>query len=190
MVLFRPTRFPIYAGLKVSNEQLPTRVCSGGNLFFTLVTYRRQRIFADGERVGQLRQSFREVNEKRPFELLATVVLPDHLHCLWCLPEVDADFSTRWQMVKTSFSRHIPAKKRKDGAKTIWQPRFYDHCIREESDFHKHLDYIHYNPVKHGLVSSPGDWPYSSFAHFVRLGYYVSNWGDVAPREVEDMEHE
>ena len=162
----------------------------GGTYFFTLVTYRRQSILADGERVEQLRQSFREVKAKRPFDLLAAVVLPDHLHCLWCLPEGDADFSTRWQMVKTSFSRRMPAKKRKDGAKTIWQPRFYDHCIRDESDFQKHLDYIHYNPVKHGLVSSPGDWPYSSFAHFVALGCYAGNWGDDAPPEVEDIELE
>ena len=85
----------------------------GGTYFFTLVTYRRQPIFADGGRVEQLRQSFREVKAKRPFDLLAVVVLPDHLHCLWCLPEGDADFSTRWQMVKTSFSRRIPAKTRK-----------------------------------------------------------------------------
>jgi len=162
----------------------------GGTYFFTLVTYRRQPIFADGERVEQLRQSFREVKVERPFDLLAAVILPDHLHCLWSLPEGDADFSTRWQMVKASFSRRIPAKKRKDGAKTIWQPRFYDHCIRDEIDFHKHLDYIHYNPVKHGLVSSLSDWPYSSFARFVELGWYVSNWGDITPPDVEDMEYE
>ena len=97
----------------------------GGTYFFTLVTYRRQPIFADGERVEQLRQSFREVKAKRPFDLLAAVVLPDHLHCLWSLPEDDADFSTRWQMVKAGFSRRIPAKTRKNGAKTIWQPRFF-----------------------------------------------------------------
>ena len=158
--------------------------------FFTLVTYCRQPIFADGERVELLRRSFREVKAKRPFDLLAAVVLPDHLHCLWSLPEDDADFSTRWQMVKTSFSRRIPAKKQKDGAKTIWQPRFYDHYIRDENDFHKHLDYIHYNPVKHGLVSSPSKWPYSSFARFVELGRYTNSWGDVVPPDVEDMEHE
>ena len=96
-----------------------------GSYFFTLVTYRRQPIFADGNRVELLRRSFREVKAKRPFDLLAAVILPDHLHCLWCLPEGDADFSTRWQMVKVGFSRRIPAKIRKDGAKTIWQPRFY-----------------------------------------------------------------
>jgi putative transposase len=162
----------------------------GGTYFFTLVTYRRQPIFSYDGRVELLRRSFREVKSKRPFDLLAAVILPDHLHCLWCLPEGDADFSTRWQMVKTSFSRRIPAEIIKDGAKTIWQPRFFDHCIRDESDFHKHLDYIHYNPVKHGLVSSPGEWPYSSFARFVALGWYTSSWGDVVPPDVEDMEHE
>ena len=162
----------------------------GSIYFFTLVTYCRQPIFADGERAKQLRRSFREVMAKRPFELLAAVVLPDHLHCLWVLPEGDADFSSRWQMVKTSFSRRIPAKKLKAGAKTIWQPRFYDHCIRDESDLHKHLDYIHYNPVKHGLVSSPSEWPYSSFTRFVELGWYESNWGDDMPPNMEDMEHE
>jgi len=162
----------------------------GGTYFFTLVTYGRQAIFADGNRVEQLRQSFREAKAKRPFDLLAAVVLPDHLHCLWSLPEGDADYSTRWQMVKTSFSRHITSKTRKNGAKTIWQPRFYDHCIRDENDLHKHLDYIHYNPVKHGLVSSPGEWPHSSFARFVALGWYASNWGYVPPPDEEDMEHE
>jgi putative transposase len=85
---------------------------SGGTYFFTLVTYGRQPIFADDNRVEQLRRSFREVKAKRPFDLLAAVVLRDHLHCLWSLPEGDADFSTRWQMVKTAFSRRIPAKIR------------------------------------------------------------------------------
>ena len=107
----------------------------GGTYFFTLVGYRRKPIFADGERVELLRRSFREVKAKRPYDVLAAVVLPDHLHCLWCLPEGDADFSTRWQMVKTSFSRRRHSKTRKDGAKTVWQPRLYDHCIRDESDF-------------------------------------------------------
>lgn len=162
----------------------------GGTYFFTLVTYRRQPIFAEDGRVELLRQSFREVKAKRPFDLLAAVVLSDHLHCLWRLPEGDTGFSTRWQMVKTSFSRRIPMETRKNGAKTIWQPRFYEHCIRDGSDFHKHLDYIHYNPVKHGLVSSPGEWSHSSFSRFVTLGWYEVSWGDVVPADVEDMRHE
>jgi putative transposase len=162
----------------------------GGTYFFTLVSYHRKPIFTDDGRVEQLRRSFREVKAKRPFDLLAAVVLPDHLHCLWRLPEGDADFSTRWQMVKADFSRHIPTKTRKNGAKTVWQPRFYDHCIRDENDFHKHLDYIHYNPVKHGLASTPGEWPHSSYSRFEALGWYASGWGEIAPPDVEDLEHE
>jgi putative transposase len=162
----------------------------GGTYFFTLVTYRRQPIFADAERVEQLRRSFREVKAKRPFDLLAAVALPDHLHCLWRLPEGDADYSTRWQMVKTDFSRHVPTQARKGGAKAVWQPRFYDHCIRDENDFHKHLDYIHFNPVKHGLASTPGEWQHSSFARFVALGWYPNNWGEIAPSNTEDIECE
>ncbi|MDP3335077.1 MAG: transposase [Methylococcaceae bacterium] len=163
---------------------------AGGTYFFTLVTYRRQPIFADYGQVEQLRQSFREVKAKRSFDILAAVVLPDHLHCLWRLPEGDTDFSTRWQMVKTGLPRRIPAIIKKNGAKAVWQPRFYEHCIRDESDFHKHLDYIHYNPVKHGLVSSPGEWPHSSFVRFVALGWYEISWGDAVPADVEDMQHE
>ena len=93
-------------------------------------------------------------------------------------------------MIKTSFSRQIPAKIRKDGSKTVWQPRFYEHCIRDERDFHNHLDYIHYNPVKHGLVSSPDQWAHSSFKHFVALGWYPNVWGELVPPDVQDMEHE
>jgi len=149
----------------------------GGRYFFTLVAYRRQPIFTDEQRVMLLRQAFREVKNKRPFDLLAEVVLPNHLHCLWRLPKGDADFSTRWQMVKTAFSRRIPANVKKDGSKAIWQPRFYEHCLRDESDFHKHLDYIHNNPVKHGLLVLPGEWSYSSFKCFVNLGWSAQDWG-------------
>lgn len=162
----------------------------GGTYFFTLVTYRRQKIFADSSNVELLRKSFREVKAKRPFQLVAAVILPDHLHCLWCLPDADADFSSRWQMVKTGFSRRIPAQVRADDTKTIWQPRFYEHCLRDESDFQKHLDYIHYNPVKHGLVATPGEWPHSSFARFVAFGWYASDWGGAEPPDVMDLGHE
>lgn len=160
----------------------------GGTYFFTVVAYRRQAVFADEQRVNLLRQAFREVKNKRPFDLLAAVVLPDHLHCIWRLPLDDTDFSTRWQMVKTAFSRRIPAPVKTDGAKTIWQPRFYDHCLRDENDFHRHLDYLHYNPVKHGLVSSPVEWPHSSFKRFAAMGWYAGDWSaigvdldDIAP---------
>ncbi|MDO8938047.1 MAG: transposase [Methylicorpusculum sp.] len=162
----------------------------GGTYFFTLVSYRRQAIFADEQRVILLRQAFREVKNKRPFELLAAVVLPDHLHCLWTLPYGDADFSTRWQMVKTAFSRRVPSEVKANGSKMLWQPRFYEHCLRGDNDFHKHMDYIHYNPVKHGLATKPGEWPYGSFRRFVNLGLYTSNWGEMSPSDVDDLFHE
>lgn len=158
----------------------------GGTYFFTVVTYRRQPIFADGQKVEWLRQAFQTVKAKRPFDLLAAVVLPDHLHCILRLPENDRNFSSRWQMIKTAFSRHIPTQVRKDGAKTIWQPRFFEHCIRDEDDFRKHLDYIHYNPVKHGLADTPAAWPHSSFLRFVSKGWYPANWGVAAIVELEE----
>jgi len=162
----------------------------GGTYSFTLVTYQRQPIFTDPQHIDLLRQAFREVKSKRPFDLLAIVILPDHLHCIWRLPEGDADFSTRWQMVKTAFSRRVPAITNKDGAKLIWQPRFYEHCIRDEADFNKHLDYIHYNPVKHGIALNPVDWPYSSFHRFETIGWYTNTWGNTVPDDVEDFDHE
>ncbi|MCQ8130723.1 REP-associated tyrosine transposase [Methylomonas rivi] len=161
----------------------------GGTYFFTVVAYRRQTVFADEQRVNLLRQAFREVQSKRPFDLLAAVVLPDHLHCIWRLPLDDADFSSRWQMVKTAFSRRIPANVKMDGAKTVWQPRFYEHCLRDENDFHRHLDYLHYNPVKHGLASSAADWPHSSFKRFVNMGWYASNWSAIGA-DPDDIEPE
>ncbi|MEI8572813.1 transposase [Methylomonas sp. LW13] len=159
----------------------------GGLYFFTVVAYRRQPIFADIQRVALLRQAFQEVKCKRPFDITAAVILPDHLHCLWLLPEGDFDYSTRWQMIKTAFSRRVSASVKKDGAKTIWQPRFFEHCIRDESDFNKHLDYIHYNPVKHGLALSPGEWPHSSFQRFVDAGFYPASWGCTLAADITDL---
>ncbi len=99
----------------------------GGSYFFTVVTYERQYLFTTAQRVKELRQAFSYVKMRRPFAIVAAVVLPDHLHCLWQLPDGDCDFSTRWQMIKTEFSRRIPSPAGKDGAKTIWQPRFWEH---------------------------------------------------------------
>jgi putative transposase len=162
----------------------------GGTYFFTVVTHERQSLFVDPLRVKQLRQAFRYVKARRPFTIVAAVVLLDHLHCLWQLPDGDCDFSTRWQMIKTEFSRRIPTPTRKDGSKTIWQPRFWEHVIRDEEDFRRHLDYIHYNPVKHGLVSAPAAWPYSSFRRFVRMSWYDADWGTQEPENLSDLECE
>jgi putative transposase len=152
----------------------------GATYFFTIVTFQRQLIFHDPIAVDVLRSAFRDGMARMPFQIDAIVVLPEHIHCLWTLPEGDADFSTRWRLIKGNFSRHCPmeyqqarsdARLRK-GEKAVWQRRFWEHQIRDEADFVHHYDYIHFNPVRHGLVERPKDWPYSSFHRAVREGRY------------------
>src|SRR5690349_1866814 len=130
----------------------------GGYYFFTLVTYDRSPLFANHTNVEQLHIAMNKVKKKYPFSLNAIVVLPDHLHCLWRLPEKDHDFSTRWRLIKRYFSMEIDTPINHRGEKLIWQKRFWEHIIRNEQDWRAHMDYIHYNPVKHGLVSSPAEW--------------------------------
>ena len=149
----------------------------GGSFFFTLVTDQRRPIFTSTETVEILRNAFRTVRASRPFSIDAMVVMPDHLHCIWTLPPGDADFSTRWRLIKTWFTKHCGA----DGCtQAVWQPRYWEHQIRDEADFAHHVDYIHYNPVKHGLAQSPLAWPYSSFRRHVEAGVYPANWGENA----------
>jgi putative transposase len=158
---------------------------TGGTYFFTLVTYNRNQIFNTPENVQLLRQSFRYVMEKHPFIIEAAVILPDHLHCIWKLPDDDDNFSTRWRLIKSNFSRkceekyqqEIPQSRKKKQEKAIWQRRFWEHCIKDEDDYNNHLDYIHYNPVKHGLAKAPKDWQYSSFKRYVSQGIYDLDWG-------------
>ncbi|MBK5206101.1 MAG: transposase [Polaromonas sp.] len=147
----------------------------GGTFFFTLVTQERRAVFASAAAVEALRGAFRAVHTSRPFEIAAMVVMPEHLHCIWTLPPGDADFSTRWRLIKTWFTKHHAADGR---AQAVWQPRYWEHQIREDADFAHHVDYIHYNPVKHGLAKSPWDWPYSSFRRHVEAGVYPANWGE------------
>ena len=165
----------------------------GTTYFFTLVTEHRRPLLI--EHIDRLRAAFRHVQEKRPFRMEAIVVLPDHLHTLWTLPEGDSDYSTRWMQIKRKFSSGLSAvpsnpsqaSKREKG---IWQRRFWEHCIRDELDWRNHLDYIHYNPVKHGLITRVCDWPYSSFHRFVERGWYSEDWGGEVSVEVRNMEHE
>lgn len=122
--------------------------------------------------------------QKHPYIIDAIVILPDHLHCLWTLPESDNDFPTRWRLIKTYFSRecetivpeNISLSKENKKERGIWQRRFWEHLIRDELDFKNHLEYIHYNPVKHGLVKAPKDWKYSSFHRAVHQGMYDLMW--------------
>ena len=165
----------------------------GGTYFFTVVTHKRIKIFNRSDHIELLRQAFREVIKQHPFKIDAFVLLPDHLHCIWTLPQGDADFSIRWRLIKSYFSRQIGWVVRVDGRnptkmttstsrlskneKSIWQRRFWEHLIRNHEDLRQHVEYIHYNPVKHGLVRAPADWEYSSFHRFADKGIYDIRWG-------------
>ncbi len=157
----------------------------GGVFFFTLVTERRRPILASADAVSVLRNAMRNVRAKRPFTIEAMVVLPDHLHAIWTLPVGDADFATRWRLIKTWFTKHcdtrlrdrVDAVRGRKREQAIWQHRYWEHQLRDENDFTQHVEYIHYNPVKHGLARSPSDWPYSSFRRFVDAGVYPADWG-------------
>jgi putative transposase len=158
---------------------------SGATYFFTLVTYRRQPLFNHPDCTQILRQAFHTVKQNHPFTIEAIVVLPDHLHCIWTLPPTDANFSKHWQLIKSEFTRHCPTQFRRQrsdarkhkGEQAVWQRCFWEHELRDEEDFVRHVDYIHYNPVSHGLVKAPRDWPYSSFHRAVQWGLYPKDWG-------------
>ncbi len=165
----------------------------GGSYFFTVVTAGRRHVFTCGETVQALRDAFRAVMVKRPFQIDASVVLPDHLHCIWTLPEGDADYATRWRLIKTHFMKAIRANagtglsdyaalirptNTAAGLASIWQNRYWEHLLRDESDFNSHVDYIHYNPVKHGYVEWPSDWPWSSLRTYIAKGILSSDWGN------------
>ncbi len=137
-----------------------------------------------------LRTAFRDVRRHHPFLIEAVVVLPDHLHAVWTLPENDSDFAIRWRLIKTVFSRALPAGERisasraSKGERGIWQRRYWEHTLRDDADFEKHVNYIHFNPVKHGHVARVKDWPHSSFHRMVRLGIYSLDWaGDANDNE-------
>ncbi|NIR29437.1 MAG: transposase [Gammaproteobacteria bacterium] len=152
----------------------------GGCYFFTVITARRQPLLV--EHVALLRAAFRDIRSRHPFTVEAVVILPDHLHCIWTLPEGDSEFPRRWRLIKARFTELLPSnlggvRRRDRGERAIWQPRFWEHVIRNERDYRRHVDYIHYNPVKHGYVRSPAHWPYSSFERFVRTGVYCWEWG-------------
>jgi putative transposase len=166
----------------------------GRTYFFTVVTNQRHRILVETQARKALRTAFLKVKVSHPFRIVAICLLPDHLHCLWTLPEDDWDYSTRWKMIKATFSRlgaagEITGSKIKKGEVGVWQRRFWEHVIRDSEDLNRHTDYIHYNPVKHGLVRSVRDWPWSSFHRYVKWGFYPTDWGgEEAKSELIDME--
>ena len=169
----------------------------GGSFFFTLVTEKRCAIFNNERNVDTLRAAFANIKAQRPFDIDAIVIMPDHLHCIWTLPPGDLDFATRWRLIKTWFTKHCdprlrpaPNKSRQSKQEqAIWQHRYWEHALRDEADFARHVDYIHYNPVKHKHVAAPGDWPHSSFRRYVEAGVYPTDWGENM-MEFEGVGHE
>jgi len=155
---------------------------SGGTYFFTVNLLERKRSLLV-EHIEELRKAIRNTIKKK-FHIDAWVVLPDHMHCIWTLPVDDADYSGRWREIKKAFSKSIPKTEYLSSTRTkrkergIWQYRYWEHTIRDELDYKRHMDYFHYNPVKHGLVDIVQEWPYSSFHHLVKRGVYPQQWGD------------
>jgi putative transposase len=160
----------------------------GGTFFFTVTTNCRQPVLTHPSVLSVLRRAVHDTRAALPFVVVASVVLPDHLHTIWELPEGDADFSLRWARIKQAVTRvwtglpiaqaerSVSRTKRREG--TLWQRRFWEHRIRDETDLVRHVEYIHYNPVKHGHASRVRDWPHSSFHAYVRSGMYPVNWGE------------
>lgn len=139
----------------------------GGTYFFTATLEdRSQKLLT--ENIEALRAAYRYVLGRRPFETVAIVILPDHLHCVWTLPQGDQDFPTRWRLLKSQFTRRLPnaGTGRRKGERGVWQRRYWEHAIRDDDDLEKHVNYIHGNPVKHGLVADQDDWPYSSWHEY------------------------
>jgi putative transposase len=163
------------------------RRISGTTFFFSVVAYRRRAMFCDEAFRQALNAAIRYVRARHPFCIDAWVLLPDHMHAIWTLPDGDHDFSSRWATIKHLVSRscggdyHQPetqttsARNRRES--TIWQRRFWEHRIRDERDMEMHMDYVHFNPVRHGYAQSAAEWEYSTFHRHVKAGLYPLDWG-------------
>jgi len=158
----------------------------GGTFFFT-VTLADRKSDLLVRQIDRLRYAYQVMQQRLPFETVAICILPDHLHALWSLPDGDADFASRWSRFKSAFSRGLAAASVRSTSKIakrekgIWQRRYWEHAIRDAADFERHVNYIHYNPVKHGLVMRVADWPHSSFHRYVAQGMLPADWaGDAS----------
>ena len=164
---------------------------AGGTYFFTLVAYRRRPLFREEIARQCLRNAIKTIQDQRPFELFAIVLLPDHLHCIWTLPPGDDKYPIRWKRIKEEFTINYlkvggtdgprSASRKAKGERGIWQRRYWEHTLKDEDDLKRCVDYIHWNPRKHKYVDRVRDWPWSSFHRFVKLGEYDPDWGGVDP---------
>ena len=169
----------------------------GGYYFFAVVSYDRQRFFHETAAREILHKVFDEVRNKRPFEIIAMVLLPEHLHCVWKLPEGDSDFSTRWRLIKTKFTKTYLGNggkeilqsnsRKKKQQRGIWQRRFWEHRIRDRKDLQRHIDYIHYNPIKHNLVKDLANWPWSTYHKYIESGKYSKAYFTDIQEELNEM---
>ena len=154
----------------------------GGTYFFTVNLADRHSDFLV-QHIVDLRAVMQAVKIAHPFSIVAMAVLPEHLHAIWRLPPGDADYPLRWSQIKAGFSRRLPKDERirttrqTKRERGIWQRRYWEHQIRDEDDLARHVDYIHYNPVKHGLVSRPVDWPHSTLHGYIERGILTPDWG-------------
>jgi putative transposase len=179
--LMNPYRRGYARGMRYRRARVP-----GASYFFTVATWRRRPILCLPEVRGALRAAVRDTMRRHPFVLDAIVLLPDHLHCIWTLPPGDADFPGRWRRIKAGVSGAVAHEievlptdsRRAKGERGIWQRRYWEHLIRDEADLSAHVDYIHFNPIKHGLVERLDAWPWSSFRRYVAQGLYPSDWGE------------
>jgi putative transposase len=159
----------------------------GGSYFFTVVTFNRQPILVSPKARQLLRIAWMDVQRRFPFTTDAICLLPDHIHTIWTLPPMDSNYSVRWKEIKRLFTlgfleqigpggeRNGSRVKRKEAA--IWQRRFWEHTLQDEEDLNRHLDYLHFNPVKHGWVQQVKEWPWSSFHRYVKMDCYPQDWG-------------
>ena len=153
-----------------------------GATYFFAVNLRERNLDLLVRHVDLLRTTVKATKARHPFHIDAWVVLPQHMHCLWTLPEGDADFALRWKVIKAGFAKRLPkietitTTQRSRRERGIWQRRYWEHLIRDEADYQRHFDYIHFNPLKHGHVQRLADWPYSSFHRAVRQGVYLPDW--------------
>ena len=156
-----------------------------------MVTHQRRPFLTSDLGKQTLREAIAEVRVDRPFSIVAIVLLPEHIHTVWTLPPGDDDYSTRWRRIKGRFTSAYLAAHGEEGVlsnsraarreRAVWQRRFWEHACRDEGDVRRCVDYIHWNPVKHGLVRRVRDYPWSSFQRLVRAGEYSIEWGGTNP---------
>lgn len=171
--------------------QYRRNLVAGGTYFFTVTLINRDSNILT-RHIDALRTSVERVKQTQPFEIVAWVVLPDHLHAVWTMPVGDDDYSSRWRAIKSHYVRSlkrqgVSIKMRADGSALLWQRRFWEHTIKDEEDLRRCVDYCYINPVKHGLVNAVVDWPYSSFHRDVKRGVYPCDWAGGGDNNVDDF---